>query len=135
MQYSRVTAIIGLDVREAAEARLYEAGIPGGSVRAVVARDESADCYPRDWLTNHVQIEIFVVREWAETIADVIMEVALTGGDAVVVTQPLSMRHAAHMLSYIEPGQAKVCLAQKNQGGRLSVSGGLLPPPVARLRP
>jgi len=129
MQYSRVTAIIGLDVREAAEARLYEAGIAGASVREVAAR------YPRDWLTNHVQIEIFVVREWAETIADVIMEVALTGGDAVVVTQPLSMRHAAHMLPYIEPGQAKVCLAQKNQGGRLSVSGGLLPPPVARLRP
>jgi nitrogen regulatory protein PII len=126
MQYSRVTAIIGLDVREVVETRLYKAGIPGASVREVAAR------YPRDWLTNHVQVEIFVVREWAETIADVIMEVALTGGDAVVVTQPLSMRQPVHILPHIGPGQAQACRAQ-NRGGRLSVSRGQMPPPVASL--
>ena len=87
----KVTAIIRVSALEQVERRLQELGVPGVTVTKVKGYGEYANFFARDWLVEHVRIEIFLTRERAAEIARAIAAVARTGfaGDGIVVVLPV----------------------------------------------
>jgi nitrogen regulatory protein P-II 1 len=91
MEFRKVVAIVSRGALEPVETALRSAGVTGVSVCAIKGFGEYADFYERDWMTNHVKVEVFTVREKAGAIAHVIMAAAHTGqeGDGIVAISPV----------------------------------------------
>lgn len=89
--FCKITAVVRAAVLETVEHRLRELGVPGLSVSKVKGYGEYADFFTRDWLVEHVRMEIFVVRARANELASAIAAVARTGarGDGIVAVQPV----------------------------------------------
>jgi len=87
----KITAIIRASVLEKVEQRLHELRVPGLSVTKVKGYGEYANFFARDWLVEHVRVELFLARERAEEVARAIMETARTDGpgDGIVVVLPV----------------------------------------------
>ncbi len=90
-EFRKVTAIVRASVLERVERRLHDQCVPGLSVTKVKGYGEYANFFARDWLVEHVRIEIFVTRERAEAIAQTIVTAARTGdpGDGIVAVLPV----------------------------------------------
>ena len=90
-EFTKVTGIVRADVLERVERPLQELQVPGLSVTKVKGYGEYANFFGRDWLVEHVRIEIFVVREQADEIAGAIVTTARTGGpgDGIVAVLPV----------------------------------------------
>jgi len=89
--FRKITAIVRASALEGVEHRLHELGVPGLSVTKVKGYGEYADFFARDWMVEHVRIEIFVIRERGTEIAQAIMTAARTGGpgDGIVAVLPV----------------------------------------------
>ncbi len=87
----KVTAIVRMGRLERVERRLQDLLIPGITVTKVKGYGEYEDFFARDWMTEHVRIEIFLRRERAQEIALAIVDAAHTGvpGDGIVVVLPV----------------------------------------------
>jgi len=91
MEYCKVIAIIRPDRLENVEQALQSLAVPGISVSRVKGYGEYRDFYERDWMSDHVRIEIFALQSWARAIAEAVMGAAHTGlpGDGIVAIQPV----------------------------------------------
>jgi nitrogen regulatory protein P-II 1 len=91
MEFCKVIAMIRPDRVENVEHALQSVDVPGISVSKVKGYGEYRDFYERDWMSNHVRIEIFVRQSRARAIAEAVMEAAHTGlpGDGIVAIQPV----------------------------------------------
>ena len=91
MQLRKVTAIVRSGLLEAVEERLIGVGVRGVTITRVKGFGEYADFYSRDWLTEHVRIEIFMSADRVAVVRDAIMSAARTGeqGDGIIAVLPL----------------------------------------------
>jgi len=91
MELRKVTAIFRREKKEEVIERLHELGLGGMTVTEVKGYGEYANLYTKDWLVDHVRIEIFTERAKATAAAEAVMDVAHTGaaGDGVVAILPL----------------------------------------------
>lgn len=109
MLFRKVTAIIRNDALEKVEQRLHELRVPGISVTHVKGYGEYKDFYSREWLSNHVRVEIFTPARRTDEIAQAIMDAACSGvaGDGIVAVLPVEkiykIRHRAEMPPDREP--------------------------------
>jgi len=87
----KVTAIVRSAVLEAVEERLIAAGVKGITVTRVKGFGEYADFYSREWLSEHMRIEIFTHRDRVDTVREAIMGAARTGepGDGIIAVLPV----------------------------------------------
>jgi nitrogen regulatory protein P-II 1 len=91
MEWRKVTAIFRAEELEKIEKRLREIGVRGISITKVKGYGEYANFFSRDWVVDHVRIEIFNSSSKAEEIARAIMEAAHCGfpGDGIVAILPV----------------------------------------------
>lgn len=91
MHAKQVTAIIRRDLMEQVEQQLQGCGVHGLSISPVKGYGEYANFYSRDWLVNHVRVEVFTEAARAEVIAATIMKAAHVGlpGDGIVAIAPV----------------------------------------------
>jgi nitrogen regulatory protein P-II 1 len=91
VQFAKITAIIRCARLDEVETELRLAGIEGLTVSYVKGFGEYANFFRRDWTTTHGRLEIFVPRERAEHVAEIITNAARTGtpGDGVVAILPV----------------------------------------------
>lgn len=89
--FRKVTAIVRASMLEKVEQRLHLLQVPGLSVTRVKGYGEYANFFARDWLVEHVRLEVFLTRERADEVARAIMEAGRTGGpgDGIVVVLPV----------------------------------------------
>jgi len=89
--FAKVTGIVRADVLEAVERRLQDLRAPGLSVTRVKGYGEYANFFTRDWMVDHVRVEVFVSRQRADEIAGAISAAARTGarGDGIVAILPV----------------------------------------------
>lgn len=91
MEFRKITAIIRASALEAVEQRLIAVGVRGITVTRVKGYGEYADFFTRDWMTEHVRIEIFTHRDRVAEIRDAIFAAASTGakGDGIIAALPV----------------------------------------------
>lgn len=91
MELRNVTAIIRRSVLDKVEHRLQAMDVKGISVTWVKGYGEHKDFFRRDWMVEHVRLEIFAQRARAAEIASAIMEEAYAGfaGDGLIAILPV----------------------------------------------
>lgn len=91
MELRKVTAIVRAALLEAVEQQLIAAHVPGITVTRVKGFGDYTDFYSREWLTEHMRIEIFTSRAGAERAREAIMSAARTGdaGDGIIAVLPV----------------------------------------------
>lgn len=91
VEFRKITAIIRALTLEAVEKNLIAAGVRGVTVTRVKGYGEYADFFSRDWMTEHVRIEIFTHRDRVAEIRDAIFAAASTGakGDGIIAVLPV----------------------------------------------
>jgi nitrogen regulatory protein P-II 1 len=106
LEFRKVTAIVRAEVLERVERRLQELGVPGLSVTRVKGYGEYANFFARDWLVEHVRIEIFVTRQRAAEIAAAIVTAGRTGakGDGIVAVLPVEAVYHVRTGALATPG-------------------------------
>ncbi len=77
VEFRKITAIIRALTLEAVEKNLIATGVRGVTITRVKGYGEYADFFSRDWMTEHVRIEIFTHRDRVAEIRDAIF--AATG--------------------------------------------------------
>ncbi len=91
MQLRKVTAIVRSALIESIEQQLIAIGVRGITVTRVKGFGEYSDFYSRDWMSEHMRIEIFLSADRVQTVCETIMSSARTGspGDGVLAVLPL----------------------------------------------
>ena len=91
MQFRKVTAIVQCSALEAVERSLQQADVKGVTVTRVKGYGEYADFFARDWMSEHVRLEIFTHRQRVDGILEAIFRAASTGtkGDGIVAVLPV----------------------------------------------
>ena len=109
MEFSKVIAIINPDRLEAVEEVLRAMSIPGMNVSQVRGYGNYKNFYTSDWLTTHSRIEVFVMKEDAEKVADAIMTAAHTGlvSDGFVSISPIE---SLYHISTKQKCSSKTCV-------------------------
>jgi nitrogen regulatory protein P-II 1 len=107
MELRKVNAIIRSRLLEEVEEQLKKIGIRGLTVTRVKGYGENKSIWSQDWLGSHARIEIFTGKAKAEEIANVIMEVAHTGGpgDGIVCILPVEKIFRIRTKSEIRPDE------------------------------
>jgi len=104
MNYRKVTAIVNRAALEPVEEALRRLGASGVSVSMVRGFGEYADFYERDWMTNHLRVEVFTTKDRAESIVQAIMDAAHTGqeDDGIVAVLPVAELYRIRTKSLLE---------------------------------
>lgn len=91
MALRKVTAIVRSALLEAVEEQLIAVGVKGITVTRVKGFGEYADFYSREWLTDHMRIEIFTNANRVAIVREAIMSAAQTGepGDGIIAVLPV----------------------------------------------
>lgn len=91
MELRKVTAIVRALALERVERGLREIGVPGLTVTRVKGYGEYANFFSKDWMTDHVRIEIFTAASRVDRILEVICSAACTGepGDGIIAVLPV----------------------------------------------
>ncbi len=91
MSFTKIVAIIRPDVLDKVEESLKKANVPGVSITHVEGYGEYANYYRQDRMVQHIQVEVFISKNRATEIAEVMMESAHTGtdGDGIVAIIPV----------------------------------------------
>jgi len=107
MELRKVVAIIRSRLLEDVEDRLKKIGIKGLTVTRVKGYGEDKAICAQDWLGTHARIEIYIEKSKAEKIANVIMEVAHTGGagDGIICIIPVEKIFRVRTKSEIRPDE------------------------------
>ncbi len=105
MELRKIVAIIRSNLLEDVEDRLKKIGVKGLTVTRVKGYGEDKCIWAQDWLGAHARIEIYIEKSKAEKIANVIMEVAHTGGagDGIVCIIPVEKIFRVRTKSEIKP--------------------------------
>src|SRR4030042_4193609 len=105
MELRKIVAIIRGRLLEYVEERLKQIGVKGLTVTRVKGYGEDKCIWAQDWLGTHARIEIFIKKSKAEEIAQVIMEVAHTGGvgDGIICIIPVEKIFRVRTKSEIRP--------------------------------
>jgi len=107
MELRKVVAIIRSRLLEDVEERLKKIGVKGLTVTCIKGYGEEKVICAQDWLGTHARIEIFTEKSKAEKIANVIMEVAHTGGagDGIICIIPVEKIFRVRTKSGIRPDE------------------------------
>lgn len=91
MSLQTITAIVRSALLEAVEQRLRAAGVDGLSVSRVKGFGNYADFYSREWLTEHMRIEVFARSDQVDVVREAIIGAARTGepGDGIIAVHSL----------------------------------------------
>ncbi|MEA3246782.1 MAG: P-II family nitrogen regulator [Gemmatimonadota bacterium] len=91
MTLRKVTAIVRSALIETVEQHLITAGVRGITVTRVKGFGEYSDFYSRDWLSEHMRIEMFLSADRVDAVCEAIMRAARTGspGDGVIAVLPV----------------------------------------------
>lgn len=103
--YCKVVAIVRNDVLENVERCLQQMGVPGITVTCIKGYGEYANFYRRDWMTDHVRIDIFTTTMRSDDIAQGIIDAAYTGlaGDGIIAVVPVSKIYRIRQRAEIRP--------------------------------
>jgi len=104
MNYRKVTAIVNRTALEAVEGALRRMDGIGVNVSLVRGFGEYADFYERDWMTNHLRVEVFTTEGRAQAVARTIMDAAHTGqeDDGIVAVLPVLELYSIRTRSLVE---------------------------------
>lgn len=91
MNFVKVISIIRPDVLDKVEEKLKQANVPGISISHVEGYGEYKTFYRQDKMVQHIQVKVFISKERATEIAELILEAAHTGaeGDGIVAVIPV----------------------------------------------
>jgi nitrogen regulatory protein P-II 1 len=91
MQEKRVSAIIRTDIVDEIETKLRRLGVRGITVTRVEGFGEYTKFWEPDWISSHMQVDIFSAEEGVQQIVDTILETARTeaAGDGIVSVLPV----------------------------------------------
>ena len=114
----KVTAIVRVEVLERVERRLQDLRMPGVTVTKVKGYGEYKDLFARDWMDEHVRIEIFLRRERADEIARALVDAAHTGvaGDGIVVVLPVESIYRIRTKEVATPDELGGCECVRSPG-------------------
>jgi len=89
---------------EPIEDALRQLGGIGVNVSQVRGFGEYADFYERDWMTNHLRVEVFTTEDRAQAVAGAIMDAAHTGqeDDGIVAVLPVLELYSIRTRSLVE---------------------------------
>jgi nitrogen regulatory protein P-II 1 len=107
MELKKINAIIRSRLLEDVEERLKKIGVKGLTVTRVKGYGEAKSIWSQDWLGTHARIEIFTEKAQADEIANIIMEVAHTGGpgDGIICILPVEKIFRIRTKSDMKPDE------------------------------